>query len=181
MRRLISGLMTFVVSLWIGAYAATDGGLGNLTKGGSRGTFDISLTLGSVARVFGLKDLKVTLGQLSPTASFCIYTNAEKFTITATSGNQKFELQNSSKTAAASYSLELYGGAAPSGSALKRWDMQGAGKSDPLSKRALASGDNEILAKCSTGNFSVKANVTLKSGVKPDEYRDTVTFLVEPQ
>ncbi len=173
-------LLAMVLGVSGSLFAANQGGLGDQPSGGSQGDFLISMTLDGVAKVFGLDDLLVTPSALSPTDAICIYTNTDNFKIVATSGNTLFELQSTSSTVGASYTLELMSNPDASGTSVKKW---GKGITTPdaaIGKVDLAGTDSEISDACATGNFGLRINATLASGAKNDTYTDTVTLLVTP-
>ena len=170
------------IGVWGSAQAAHDGELGGQTQGGSRGDFTITMSQEGVARVFGLKDFTISPSSLSSSAPICIYTNTENVTIKATSGNNKFELQDDQSIAGASYSLELFdSNSTDGGTAKKKWGEGGDSADVDVPKRALAGSDDERTNVCNTGNYSLKVNASLKKGVKQGSYTDTVTLLVTPQ
>lgn len=171
-------------ALAVAVIAGVSGGAMAVVENGtlgssSTGRFDVTMKVGGLTRVFGLKDFIFNAPDKPGAQAICIYANTTNFSIDATTTND-FALENSG-TQGAKFTLELFPNADGSGDASATWSAD-ATAAQQVTSIDLATGDSEVgdSPTCTTGNFSLKVNATLDNNVKAGNYTDRVTLTVSP-
>ena len=157
------------------------------SQGSSTGNFDITVDRGTLLRVYGLEDLKVTTAGdnevITALTPVCVAANVPNYEMALSSGNNNFELELTTGSGAEGipYTLQLTNSSGLINDAV--WGGVGGISSGEYSSASLDRQTNNFddidPATCSspTYNIAVSANT---GTVDPGIYVDTVTVVVAP-